>query len=162
MSGSLALDRARVQAFQSGHHGGADVLVQTLRGDELDLRHVSTYWCLWVMWCYNGVGIQPVSLEDPIVATYLILCDYNTPRPGMLPFIFAVQKNLQLPVQVPMGFLTRPVTADQSCYRARNDEYSKYYKGSLHHTSVPLILPSISDTAIAVMNMPASMYVNSI
>ena len=111
---------------------------------------------------HDGVGIQPVSLEDPIVATYLILCDYNTPRPGMLPFIFAVQKNLQLPVQVAMGFLTRPVTADQTHYNPRDDEYGNDYNDCLHHISVPLILPSMSDTAIAVMNMPASMYVNSI
>jgi len=105
----------------------------------------------------HGVGIHPVSLEDPIVATYLILCDYNTPSPGMLPFIFPVQKNLQLPVQVPMGFLTRPVTGYQSCYGARYDEYSNDYNDGLHHTSVPLILPSTMLTAIAVMNMPASM-----
>ena len=75
----------------------------------------------------------------------------------MLPFIFPVQKNLQLPVQVPMGFLTRPVTGYESCHGARDDEYTNDYEDSLHHTSVPLILPSISDTAIAVMNMPASM-----
>ena len=111
---------------------------------------------------HDGVGIQPVSLEDPIVATYLILCDYNTPRPGMLPFIFAVQKNLQLPVQDPMGFLTRPVTADQTHYNPGDDEYGNDYEGSLHHASVPLILPSMSDTAIAVMNMPAMMYTWSI
>ena len=110
----------------------------------------------------DGVGIHPVSLEDPIVATYLILCDYNMPRPGMLPFIFPVQKNLQLPVQVPMGFLTRPVTADQSCYGARYDKYTDDYNSSLHHMRVPLILPSTSDTAIAEMNRPASMYNKSI
>ena len=106
---------------------------------------------------HDGVGIQPVSLEDPIVAMYLILFDYNSRERVMLPFIFSVQKNLQLPVQVPMGFLTRPVTGYESCYRARDDEYREYYADCLHHISVPLILPSISDTAIAVMNMPASM-----
>ena len=106
---------------------------------------------------HDGVGIQPVSLEDPIVAMYLILFDYNSRERVMLPFIFSVQKNLQLPVQVPMGFLTRPVTGYESCYRARDDEYREYYAECLHHISVPLILPSISDTAIAVMNMPASM-----
>ena len=106
---------------------------------------------------HDGVGIQPVSLEDPIVAMYLIQCDYNSREWVVLPFISAVQKNLQLPVQVPMGFLTRPVTGYESCYRARDDEYREYYADCLHHISVPLILPSISDTAIAVMNMPASM-----
>ena len=111
---------------------------------------------------HDGVGIQPVSLEDPIVAMYLILFDYNSRERVMLPFIFSVQKNLQLPVQVPMGFLTRPVTGYESCYRARDDEYREYYADCLHHISVPLILPSISDTAIVVMNMPASMYTKSI
>ncbi len=104
-----------------------------------------------------ALGSLHSRFADPIVAMYLILFDYNSRERVMLPFIFSVQKNLQLPVQVPMGFLTRPVTGYQSCYRARYDEYSKYYNDCLHHTSVPLILPSISDTAIAVMNMPASM-----
>ena len=80
----------------------------------------------------------------------------------MLPFIFPVQKNLQLPVQVAMGFLARPVTADETCYGARHYEYGKYYKDGLHHTSVPFNRPSTSDTAIAVMNTPASMYTKSI
>ena len=75
----------------------------------------------------HGVGIDPLSLHDPIVATYLILCDYNTPRPGMLPFIFPVQKNLQLPVQVSMGFLTRPVTADQSHDHTGHNKESNDY-----------------------------------
>ena len=80
----------------------------------------------------------------------------------MLPFIFPVQKNLQLPVQVAMGFLARPVTADETCYGARHYEYGNDYEGSLHYINVPLILPSISDTAIAEMNTPAMMYTKSI
>ena len=80
----------------------------------------------------------------------------------MLPFIFAVQKNLQLPVQVHVGFLTRPVTADQSHHDARHSEEQDDEDRGLHHISVPCIRPSISDTAIAVMNMPASMYTKSI
>ena len=60
-----------------------------------------------------------------------------------------------------MRFLTRPVTADQSCYGAGDYEYCEYYQCSLHHMRVPLILPSTSDTAIAVMNMPAMMYTRS-
>ena len=79
----------------------------------------------------------------------------------MLPFIFPVQKNLQLPVQVPMGFLTRPVTADQSCYGAGHNKYTDDYECCLHHISVPLILPSTMLTAIAEMNMPAMMYTRS-
>ena len=100
-------------------------------------------------------------LQSPIVATYPILCDYNTPRPGMLPFIFPVRKFLQLPVQVPMGSLTRPVTADQSCYGAGHYEYGNDYEDRFHHMRVPFSLPSTSDTAIAEMNMPASMYIKS-
>ena len=48
---------------------------------------------------------------------YPILCYYNMPRPGVLPLFFFVRKFLQLPVQVPMGFLTRPVTG----YDAHDD-----------------------------------------
>ena len=109
-----------------------------------------------------ALGSLHSRFADPIVAMYLILFDYNSRERVMLPFIFSVQKNLQLPVQVPMGFLTRPVTGYEACYRARYDEYADDDEGSLHHTSVPLILPSMSDTAIAVMNMPASMYTKSI
>ena len=111
---------------------------------------------------HDGVGIQPVSLEDPIVAMYLILFDYNSRERVMLPFIFPVQKNLQLPVQVPMGFLTRPVTGYEACHGAGYNEYTDDYNSSLYHMSVPLILPSISDTVIAVMNTPAMMYTKSI
>ena len=75
---------------------------------------------------------------------------------------FPLCKFFQNEVQFPVGFLTRPVTADESCYGARHDEYGKYYEGSLHHISVPFNLPIISDTAIAVMNTPASMYTKSI
>ena len=110
----------------------------------------------------HGVGIDPLSLHDPIVATYLILCDYNTPRPGMLPFIFPVQKNLQLPVQVLMGFLARPVTGYETCHGAGHNKYTDDYNSSLYHINVPFSLPSISDTTMAVMNTPASMYVKSI
>jgi hypothetical protein len=47
---------------------------------------------------HDGVGIHPVSLEDPIVATYPILCYYNRSRGGMLDEKKTVRKNLQLPV----------------------------------------------------------------
>ena len=53
-------------------------------------------------------------IQSPIVATYPILCDYNMPEAGVLPFIFPVRKFLQPPVQEPMGSLARPVTADQT------------------------------------------------
>jgi len=101
-------------------------------------------------------------LQSPIVAMYPILCDYNTPRPGMLPFIFPVRKFLQLPVQVPMGFLARPVTADQTHDHTRHREYAQHDEDGLHHMRVPLILPSTMLIAIAEMNRPASMYIKSI
>jgi len=56
-------------------------------------------------------------IPSPTVAMYPILCDYNMPEAGVLPFISAVQKNLQLPVQEPMGSLARPVTG----YDAHDD-----------------------------------------
>ena len=43
----------------------------------------------------HGVGIHPVSLEDPIVATYLIHTYYNRSRGGMLEEKKFVRKNLQ-------------------------------------------------------------------
>ena len=75
----------------------------------------------------------------------------------MLPFIFPVQKNLQLPVQVPMGFLTRPVTADHTHHHARYREYAQDYHGGLYHASVPLVCPRYSAIPIAEMNMPVMM-----
>ena len=56
-------------------------------------------------------------IQSPIVAMYPILCDYNIAEAGVLPLFFFVRKFLQLPVQVPMGFLTRPVTG----YDAHDD-----------------------------------------
>ena len=100
--------------------------------------------------------------HDPKVAMYPILCDYNMPPPGMLPFIFPLCKFFQNEVQFSMGSLTRPVTGYRAQDDAGDDEYTDDYEGSLHHIKVPFNLPSISDTATAVMNMPASMYVNSI
>ena len=61
-----------------------------------------------------------------------------------------------------MGFLPRPVTADQSCHGAGHYEYGDEDEDYFHHISVPLSLPSISDTAIAEMNKPAMMYAKSI
>ena len=79
------------------------------------------------------------------------------PERLVLPFIFSVQKNLQLPVQVAMGFLTRPVTGYEAQHHAGHNKYTDDYNSSLHHISVPLIRPSTMLIAIAEMNMPASM-----
>ena len=72
-------------------------------------------------------------------------------------FIFPLCKFFQNEVQVRVGFLTRPITGDHAHDHAGHYKYAEDYEGSLHHTSVPFNLPSISDTAIAEMNMPAMM-----
>ena len=61
-----------------------------------------------------------------------------------------------------MGSLSRPVTAYYTCYHTGHNEYRNDHEGSLHHMSVPLILPSMTLIAIAEMNTPASMYNKSI
>ena len=80
----------------------------------------------------------------------------------MLPLFFPVRKFFECQVQIPVGFLTRPVTGYGAQDHTRHDEYGKYDHGCLHHMRVPLTRPSMSDTAIAEMNMPVSMYNKSI
>ena len=60
-------------------------------------------------------------------------------------------------VQVPMGSLTRPVTADHTHHDAGTDQHAHDYESSLHHMSVPFIRPSTTLIAIAEMNMPVMM-----
>jgi len=95
-------------------------------------------------------------IQSPMVAMYLILCDYNMPRPGMLPFIFPVRKFFDLEVQVPVGSLARPVTRNKTHYDAGTGDDRNNNKGRLDHSSVPLILPNTIATTIAVTNMPVS------
>ena len=71
-------------------------------------------------------------IQSPTVAMYPIQGDYNMPGPGMLPFIFPVRKFLQLPVQVAMGSLTRPVTADQTHDDAWRHQYGHDDQCGLH------------------------------
>ena len=71
-------------------------------------------------------------------------------------------KFLEFEVQIPVGSLARPVTADHTHYHTRYDKYSNDYEGSLHHASVPLVCPRYSAIAIALMNTPAMMYTKSI
>ncbi len=80
----------------------------------------------------------------------------------MLPFNFPVRKFLQLPVQVHVGFLTRPVTADKSHHDARHSEEQDDEDSGLHMISVPCILPSMRLIAMAVMNRPAMIQTMSI
>jgi len=89
----------------------------------------------------NGVGIHPVSLEDPTVAMYPILCYYNMPQAGVLPLFFPVRKFLQLPVQDPMGFLARPVTGYETHDDPGHHEYGNDHEDHFHHASVPLACP---------------------
>jgi hypothetical protein len=84
------------------------------------------------------------------------------PRPGVLPLFFFVRKFLQLPVQVPMGFLTRPVTGYETQHNTGHHEYGRDHEDHFHHISVPFILPSTMLIAIAEMNMPVMMYTKSI
>ena len=86
-----------------------------------------------------ALGSFQSPFRDPTVAMYPILCYYNSTERVVLPFIFPVQKNLQLPVQVPMGFLTRPVTADHTRYHTGHHEYGNDHEDRLHHASVPLV-----------------------
>jgi len=70
---------------------------------------------------------------------------------------FSVRKFLQLPVQVTMGFLTRPVTGYETHDDAGTDQHADDYESSLHHINVPFNLPSIMLITTAKQNMPVSM-----
>jgi hypothetical protein len=96
--------------------------------------------------------------RSPTVAMHLILFHYNSIELGVLPFIFFVRKFLQLPVQVPMGFLTRPVTTHHAHDNAGTHNDRRDYECSLDHSSVPFILPSTMLIAIAEMNIAVMMY----
>ena len=65
-------------------------------------------------------------------------------------------------VQVPMGSLARPVTADHTHDDAGTDQYAEDDEGGLDHSSVPLMLPNTMAMTMAVTNMPVSMYNKSI
>ena len=73
----------------------------------------------------------------------------------MLPLFFPACKFLQLPVQVLVGFLTRPVTADHTHDHTRHSEDQHYEDQGLHMIKVPCRVPSMRLIAIAEMNMPA-------
>ena len=77
-------------------------------------------------------------------------------------FIFPVRKFLDHEVQVPMGFLTRPVTTDHAHDDAGTDQHAHDDEHSLHHASVPWMLPKTRAMMIAEMNMPVMMYNKSI
>ena len=70
--------------------------------------------------------------HDPKVAMYPIQGDYNMPRPGMLPLFSAVRKFFDLEVQIPVGFLTRPVTGYGAQHDAGYGEYAHDDQCDLH------------------------------
>jgi hypothetical protein len=69
-----------------------------------------------------ALGDRHSRFASPMVAMHLILFHYNSTEWVVLPFIFLVQKNLQLPVQVAMGSLTRPVTGHDAHDDAGHDQ----------------------------------------
>ena len=87
--------------------------------------------------CAMALGDFHSRIQSPTVAMHLILFHYNSSEWLVLPFIFFVRKFLQLPVQVPMGFLSRPVTAHHAHDNAGYDEHGDDHESSLDHSSVP-------------------------
>ena len=80
----------------------------------------------------------------------------------MLLFIFPLCKFFESQVQVPMGFLTRPVTGYKSCYDPGHGEEQDDQYGGLHMIKVPCILPKMRLIAIALTNMPVMIHTMSI
>ena len=76
-------------------------------------------------------------------------------------FTFPLCKFFQNEVQIPMGFLPRPVTGYEAHHDSGHDKYADDDEGSLHHASVPCMLPKTRAIMIAEMNMPAMMYTKS-
>jgi len=104
-----------------------------------------------------ALGSFQSPFRDPTVAMYPILCYYNSTERVVLPFIFAVRKFFDHEVQVPMGFLTRPVTGYETHDDARAHEHGHDHQCCLHHINVPFNLPSIMLITTAKQNMPVSM-----
>ena len=114
--------------------------------------------------CYARWRQDPVPsrFPDPVHATYRYICNYTILGVVLLPLFFPACKFLQLPVQVLVGFLTRPVTGNYAHDHTRNSEEQHYEYDGLYHSSVPLVWPRYSAIAIALMNMPAMIHTMSI
>ena len=80
--------------------------------------------------------------------------NYRRSQVVLLPFFSAVQKFLQPPVHILVGFLTRPVRAHESCYDAGHGDKQYDFNSSFHMIKVPCIRPCMSEIAIADANMP--------
>ena len=106
----------------------------------LTIYHVADQNCVvrhTYVSCAMARGSFQSPFRDPKVAMHLILFHYNSSEWLVLPFIFFVRKFLQLPVQVPMGSLACPVTADHTHHDTGYDEYGDDHESSLYHSSVP-------------------------
>ena len=114
--------------------------------------------------CYARWRQDPVPsrFPDPVHATYRYICNYTILVVVLLPLFFPACKFLQLPVQVLVGFLTRPVRGHQSHDHTGHSEEQDDQYGCLHMIKVPCSLPSIRPMAIAEMNMPAMIQNRSI
>ena len=71
-------------------------------------------------------------IQSPIVAMYRYCAIVTCPERPLLPLFFFVRKFLQLPVQVPMGSLTRPVTTHHAHDDAGTQEYCRDDQCDLH------------------------------
>ena len=96
----------------------------------------------------------PSRFPDPVHATYRYICNYTILGVVLLPLFFPACKFLQPPVQVLMGFLTRPVGGNYAHDHTRHSEDQHYEDCGLHIMSVPCIRPSMRLIAIADANMP--------
>ncbi len=74
----------------------------------------------------------------------------------MLSFLLLLCKFFDSEVHGLVRVLPRPVTRNQTHYDAGTDNDRNDYEGSLDHSSVPLMLPSIIAITIAVTNIPVS------
>ena len=74
-------------------------------------------------WYAMALGDFHSRIQSPTVAMHLILFHYNSSEWLVLPLFFPVRKFLQLPVQVPMGSLTRPVTGYDAHDDAGHDQH---------------------------------------
>ena len=105
---------------------------------------------------------SPLAFQILYMPRNRYICNYMIWWVVLLPLFFPACKFLQLPVQVLVGFLTRPVTADHTHYDSGQCEEKHYENDGLHMIKVPCIRPSIRAIAIAEMNMPAMIHARSI
>jgi len=105
---------------------------------------------------------SPLASQIPYMPRNRYMCNYMICQALLLPLFFRVRKFFESQVQVPMGFLTRPVTGNYAHDHTGHSEEQHYEYDGLYHASVPLMWPRYSAMMIAEMNMPVSMYTKSI